>query len=182
LDSQEIQLSLRLSAARKPIGLRLVVPTALTVIPGPPGSSFHAVEKRGTRIVGTFDLGVITPGLIMDRDGVLREAAVRTAEAIVAPPRDGYLVNMGDVLLPAGSAWRIDALMQRGPDGRAPALPYQSVVAMGHPDLSLPIALMITINSVTDPWPPSIELLDSLTFLGAPAAAAREVQVLPITY
>lgn len=179
---QELQLSVRLPATRKPIGLSLLVPDALTVVNGPEGSSFRAVETRAGKRVGEIDIAIMTPSLIMDRDGVLREAAVRAAESFVGPPRDGYLITMGEISLPGGVAWRADAYMQRGEDGHVPALPHQSIIAMGHPDFSLPVALFITVRSVDEEWPPGAEVLESLRFLGAPAASALEATVLPFTF
>ena len=167
---------------RKAIGLSFSVPAELEIVPGPARSSFHAVERRNfNQLVGELDLSVISPGLIMDRDGVLREAAIRAADSFVAAPRAGYIAHMGEIELPGGVAWRAQAFMERGKDGRAPALPYQTVLAMGHPDLALPVALFISIHSVEEQWAPATELLESLRFLGAAAARAREAVVLPFT-
>ncbi len=159
--------------------MRLVAPAAARVVPGPAGSAFHALEERGGAVVGEIDLAFITPELIMDRSGVLREAARRVAEAVVAPPRDGHLLGMAEVRLPAGPAFAVDALLQRGADGHPPSLPNQTVLVLGHPDLSLALALVVTVASARPDWPLAEELLGSLAFTGAPADAAEEVLALP---
>jgi hypothetical protein len=181
LQPSELQLSVRLPGARKTVGARLVVPAGVTAVPGPAGSSYHAIEDVGGVVIGELDLAFITPDLIMDRSGVLREAARRTADAFVAPPRDGALLGMREIELPSGPAFRVDALLQRGADGRPPALPVQTVLVMGHPDLRLPLAVIVTLTRTNAGWPKGEEIVESLELTGAPAGAARDAILLPFT-
>jgi hypothetical protein len=178
----EHQLSIRLPASRKPVGARLVFPASITLVPGPAGSALHGIETRAGRVLGEIDVAFITPELIMDRSGVLLEAARRQADAFVAPPRDGRLLRMGEVRVPAGLAFAVDAQLARGPDGRPPALPYQTVVALGHPDLMLPLAVVVTWMSARAHWQTGEDVLHSLSWTGAPAGAAEEVSPLPFTF
>jgi len=123
---------------------------------------------------------VITPGLIVDRAGVLMDAASRVADELVAPPRDGYLIQMRQAQLASGEAWRVDAVLQRGKDGLMPELPYQSVLAMGHPDLSVAVALFVVLRSRDERWPVGEEILGSMTFTGVAAREAAAAIVLPL--
>jgi hypothetical protein len=175
MPSSEHQLSVRVPGARKPVGVRIVVPEAVTLVPGPTGSALHGIEERAGAVVGEIDVAFITPDLIIDRSGVLREAARRAADAVVAPPHDGQLVRMGELDLPAGTAFSVEALLARS------ALPYRTVLVLGHPDVMLPLAVVLTLARARAEWSVGDELLASLSFPGAPAGAAEEVVALPFT-
>lgn len=174
----ERQLSVRVPSVRKPVGLRLTVAEGLTVIPGTRGSSFHAIAVVNGRTVGEIDLSIITPDLIMDRSGVLEEIAMRRAQAFIAA-RDGQLLKSGEDRLPCGSAFRADAVVYTGSDGRAPTLPYQTTFVIGHPDVMLPVALVVTLTSVEPGWLTGLEFAASISFSSGAAASAQAVSALP---
>jgi hypothetical protein len=175
-------MAVRLPGVRKPVGVSLTIPAAIQVAPGPRDSAFHGLELRAGVVVGELDLAFITPDLIMDRSGVLREAARRLAESVVAPPRDGHLLRMGEIRLPAGRAFSVDAVLQRGADGAPPGLPHVSVVVLGHPDVMLPLAVVMTLASARSDWAAGEELIRSVTFCGAPAGASDELVALPFAF
>jgi hypothetical protein len=166
-------MAVRLPGVRKPVGVTVQVPSAIRMVPGPKESALHGIEEQGGTIVGEIDVAFILPDLIMDRSGVLREAARQLAERIVAPTQGGYVQRVGELRLPAGRAFSVDAIV---PDA---ALPHLTVAVLGHPDVMLPLALVVTVASVRPDWAAAAELLDSMEFTGAPVGAAAEVIALP---
>jgi hypothetical protein len=182
LPGTQIQLAIRVPGVRKPVGLELALAPGMRVVPGPSGSALRAIEERANLVLGELDVAFITPGLIMDRTGVLLEAARRCAETLVSPPRAGCLLEMKEIDLPMGGAYRVDTRLDRGADGLAPSLPYQSVIVVGHPDLMLPLALVITLLARDMDWPAGDEVLGTVRFLGVPAAGATPAVALPFTY
>jgi hypothetical protein len=147
----------------------------MTPVPGPAGSALHALEERGGAVVGEVDLAFITPELIVDRSGVLLEAARRAADAVVAPHPDGQLVRMHEVNLRAGPAFRVEAFIPSS------ALPHRAVHVLGHPDVMLPLAVIVTLASARADWRAGEEVLERLSFTGTPAGAAEVVWALPFT-
>ncbi len=155
------------------MGFTLDVPEGV-VVERPPGDDarLRAIERRASgKVAGELDVAVFWPSLIADRDGVLCDTLHRAGEALLAPPRVGYGGGVFEMLLPAGPTWRLDTLLERDEAGR-PALPYQTVLAIGHPDLRIGAALFITMRAAADPWPAGTEMLESLRFAGRPAATA----------
>jgi hypothetical protein len=103
--------------------------------------------------------------MIMDRDGVLLEAAEALAEELFAAPRDGYLGAAATVTLPAGEAFRADMTVTRDAEGRPPRYPYKSVLAVGHPDFMIHAALLVVVQHLEPDWPAGDAMLNSLAFI-----------------
>jgi hypothetical protein len=151
-----------------PVGFRLDVPEGVAIEPS--DSRFvqlRASERRAStgRLLGELEVRVFSARLIMDRDGVLLEAARALAEELFAPPRDGYLGATGLVTLPAGEAWRADVQVTRDETGHMPALPYKSVYALGHPNAIVHSALLIVVQHAEADWPAGDAMLHSLEFV-----------------
>jgi hypothetical protein len=146
-----------------------------------PAPAFRAAALRGTRILGEIEVSIFHPSLIMDRDGVLRETAVRMAQAILASPRSGYLQGPIEIPLPIGPTWRVDVVLERDELGKVPTLPYQAAMAVGHPDLRLNAALFIMVRAAEEGWEAGFEMLESLRFSGKDASRAAGYE-LPLTF
>ena len=123
------------------------------------------MERRGNRSVGELEIRVFAARMIMDRDGVLGEAAQALAEELFAAPRDGYLGATGSIRLPAGEAYRADMTVTRDAAGNQPQFPYKSVLAMGHPDYMIHAALLIVVQHAEADWPAGDAMLQSLSFI-----------------
>jgi hypothetical protein len=165
------------SRSAAPVGFFLEVPDGVIVerpLAGDP--RVRAVERRADgRIAGDLDVTVFWPDLIMDRDGVLREAVSRAAATLLAG-RLGHADVPAEIELGCGLSWRADVVMRRDEHGGKASLPYQSVLAVGHPDVRIPAALFVTIRSAADDWRAGHELLDSLRWSGrvTPSLARAE--------
>ena len=103
--------------------------------------------------------------MIMDRDGVLLEAAEALAAELYAAPRDGYLGGTATVTLPAGEAFRADMTVTRDASGAAPRYPYKSVRALGHPEFMIHAALLVVVQHLEPEWPAGDAMLQSLAFI-----------------
>jgi hypothetical protein len=125
----------------------------------------RAVERRGNRPIGELEIRVFAARMIMDRDGVLLDAATALAEELFAAPRDGYLGASGSITLPAGEAFRADMTVTRDAAGGMPAFPYKSVLALGHPDFMIHAALLIVVQHAEADWPAGDAMLQSLAFI-----------------
>ena len=145
-----------------------------------PAPRFRAASLRNGRVVGELEVSVFHPNLIMDRDGVLRDAALRVAQASLAPPRRGYVEGPWEIELPIGSAWRADAVIERDEEDKAPALLYQTAIAIGHPDFRLSAALFVIIRAAAEGWQDGVNMLESLRFTGRNAPRQAGVE-LPFT-
>ena len=127
----------------------------------------RAVERRGGsgKPIGELEIRVFAARMIMDRDGVLNEAAQALAEELFAAPRDGYLGATGSLTLPAGEAFRADMTVTRDASGHMPTFPYKSVLALGHPDFMIHAALLIVVQHAEADWPAGDAMLQSLSFI-----------------
>lgn len=151
-----------------PVGFRLDIPASVVVAPADPTIiQLRATEERAAsgRPLGIFEVRVFAARLIMDRDGVLLDAARALAEELFAPPRDGYLRHTGAVTLPAGDAWRADVEVTRDETGHLPALPYKEVYALGHPDAFVHAALLVVVQHAEATWDAGEQMLQSLEFV-----------------
>jgi hypothetical protein len=158
-------------AASRPggVGFHLQVPPGVTVLRA--SDSFQAVERsRSGRVIGEIEVAVFYPSLIMDRDGVLWEAARGLARAALTPPRRGYAHDPFEMVLSGGPAWRADVVLERDPQG-VPPLCYHSALALGHPDLRRGAALLVVLRSAAERWPAGFAMVDSLGFLGRASSA-----------
>jgi hypothetical protein len=151
-----------------PIGFRVDLPEGVVIEPGDPQpAKLRCTERRLAtgRPLGQLEIRVFAARLIMDRDGVLLDAARGLAEELFAPPRDGWLGATGPVSLPAGEAWRAEARVTRDEAGRLPAFPYKTVYALGHPDAVTNAALLIVVQHAEATWAAGDEMLRSVRFL-----------------
>ncbi len=152
----------------KPVGFRLDLPGGVEIEPADPSIvQLRASERRVStgRPLGELEIRVFAARLIMDRDGVLLEAAQALAEELFASPRDGYLGDAGAIMLPAGEAWRADMTVTRDAHGRLPLYPYKKVIALGHPDAFVHAALLIVMQQAEATWPAGDAMLQSLQFV-----------------
>jgi hypothetical protein len=151
-----------------PVGFRLDIPEGVVVQPSDPKIiQLRATETRAAtgRPLGELEIRVFAARLIMDRDGVLLDAARALAEELYAAPRDGWLGATGTVELPAGEAWRADVQVTRDERGLIPILPYKSVYALGHPNAIVHAALLIVVQHAEATWLAGDEMLQSLEFV-----------------
>lgn len=155
------------------VGFRTDIPENV-ILERPPGAEarLRAVERRAGRVLGEIDVTVYWPSLIVDRDGALCGTATAAANAMIEPPRSGYAHMPVEVLMPAGPAWRVDAVIERDENNGKPALPYATVLAIGHPDLRVSAALFVTMRSAAETWTAGLEMLETLRFAGRAAATA----------
>lgn len=165
---------------RNAAGYVIDVPEGL-VVERPPSDCgrLRLIERRpGGRVEGELDICLFWPSLIVDRDGVLRGTAVDAAAALLAAPRDGYSSLPMELELSAGPGWRVDLVVEteardeRGERGK-PSLPYQTTLAVGHPDFRKAAAIFITVRAASESWAPGASVLESLRFAGRQVAAAR---------
>jgi hypothetical protein len=146
---------------KRPAGFRLSVPDRLVVVPcGVLGPQFHALEYRSgsERVLGEIEIQVLSPALIMDRDGVLQEIA-RNAIELITGQKDA---DLHPINLPASDGWQAELVVTKDRAGKASAYPYVSVIALGHPDPMVPFALLIVKRSVQDSWETGNAMLESL--------------------
>jgi hypothetical protein len=151
-----------------PVGFRLDVPEGVVIEPSDPKIiQLRATERRAAsgRPLGELEIRVFAARLIMDRDGVMLDAARAAAEELFAPPRDGWLGAVGAMTLPAGEAWRAEVRVTRDEHGRLPPLPYKTVYALAHPNAVVHAALLIVVAHAEADWPAGQAMLASLSFL-----------------
>jgi hypothetical protein len=152
-----------------PVGFRLEIPEGVQVERSDPTIiQLRATERRAAtgRPLGELEIRVFAARLIMDRDGVLLEAARALAEELFAPPRDGWLGARGAITLPAGEAWRADIQVTRDAHGGGlPELPYKEVYALGHPDEVAGAALLIVVQHAEATWDAGDLMLHTLEFV-----------------
>jgi hypothetical protein len=119
------------------------------------GPQFHAIEYRrgGERIIGEIEIQLLSPGMIMDRDGVLTEI-VETTLAKVAGARSRPM----PITLESGEGWCATASV--GP--AVGPYPYITVMALGYPDLMVPAALLVVMRAINDPWDGGRAIVESL--------------------
>lgn len=150
------------------VGFSLTLPDGVEVVTAAP--TFRAVEQWRGRTYGEIAVALFHPSLIMDRDGVLWEAVNGLVKAMVSAPRSGYGGNPYQLPLGSGMSWRADVVLERDDDGGVPRLPYHSATAIGHPDVRMSAALLVTIRAADERWPAGFAMLDSLRFSGRAAA------------
>ena len=159
---------------RNAAGYIIDVPEGL-VVERPPSDCgrLRLIERRaGGRVEGELDICLFWPSLIVDRDGVLRGTAADAAAALLAAPRDGYSSLPMELELSAGPGWRVDLVVEKDEKGK-PTLPYQTTLAVGHPDFRKPAAIFVTVRAASESWTAGAAVIESLRFAG------RQVAVRP---
>jgi hypothetical protein len=161
------------------IGFRLRAPEPLVlceVAADPCGAVMRGEERRADgQLVGSLEIGLFPASLVMDRAGVLRDAARASARASLVAPARTRLLGEGDVEFASGaSGYRIDLLIQLDARGRLrPPRPYRSWFALTG-DAVLTGGLSVQLCSASPTWPAAARLLDSLAI---PDAASPDAQL-----
>lgn len=147
------------------LAARVAIPDGLEVETPADGPVVLIVREPGA---GALALEIFAAGLIIDRDGILRDIATEHAK-VEGPVRSVELVEL-----------------EHGPSGaraevhrRGDPLPYVSVYAVAASDLAMSSGALITVRSARLEWDAGAAMLDSLR-LGARDLPANDAAMMPL--
>jgi hypothetical protein len=169
------------------IGFRLQPPAEAVLCaidpPGPSGAggAVLRVEERGpdSHLIGWIEIGLFGAALLIDRAGVLRDAARHAAEAALVGPARARLLGEGAVEFAGGaSGFRVDLLLQLDDEGRLrPECPYGSWIALAGSDVVVGGGVSAIVRSAGPSWPHATSALDSLEIAGSPDAGGARLDL-----
>ncbi|HKE20552.1 MAG TPA: hypothetical protein VKB80_37015 [Kofleriaceae bacterium] len=166
------------------IGFRLQPPAeAMLCAIDPPGAggAVLRLEERGAEghLIGWIEIGLFGAALLIDRAGVLRDAARHAAEAALVGPSRARLLGEGEVEFAGGaSGFRVDLLLQLDDEGRLrPECPYGSWIALAGADVVVGGGVSALVRSAGPSWPHATSALDSLEIAGSPDAGGARIDL-----